>query len=537
MNTFLSKAQSFFPIVLISAVAAFGFAMVRTDISSLWNAILQAGNVIESVSENTFLSQNSDSANSEDIVSASVSEGSTKFEHQIQSSQAAAAAVSGCVVDATITPNVVATTGGGDVEYAILVRNIGTVTCQNVSYSLYYSDNVMYVTAAPSPTASNYYWRIGSVAPNESQTVSLQVKHNTFVEGDALSLEMCATADNGQDSCTLSLVEVGETLVQAEPSSNEEIDTGMNQVVQPAPTTGSSVAREQENGVWVWESPIEMSRARASFVVNSAADHGFNVIYITIDDYLKIVVQPNGATKQAQKDAYFLALSKIVLDANAKGVSIDVEGGWRDWAIPENRWKGYALIDFVKEYNQRYPNAKVRGLQYDVEPYLLPTYERNKVGALKPFVEFIDESTKRMEAVDATFTVVIPHFYDSKQKWTPAINYKGTTKHTFTHLLAILERKPGSMITLMSYRNFYSGKDGTEQISKAEIAEASSGSYSTKIIVAQETGDVDPAYVTFFGMTKNDLNKNLVLIREGFAPYSQFGGVATHYLDPFLELK
>ncbi|MEJ0002227.1 MAG: hypothetical protein WDN09_03590 [bacterium] len=36
-----------------------------------------------------------------------------------------------------------------------------------------------------------------------------------------------------------------------------------------------------------------------------------------------------------------------------------------------------------------------------------------------------------------------------------------------------------------------------------EVNEASGAGHTTRIIVAQETGNVDPDYVTFYGMTKN----------------------------------
>lgn len=271
--------------------------------------------------------------------------------------------------------------------------------------------------------------------------------------------------------------------------------------------------------------------------LKAIAAQGFNVIYVTIDDYLDIASLPEGTTKNTQKAAYFLNLNRLIQTANGLGIAVDVEGGWKDWAYPSLRYKGFALIDAAKEYNVLYPNAKIRAFQYDVEPYLLSEYETNKAKVLTEFVEFIDQSTNRLVGSDITFSMAIPHFYDKNQAWTPTITYGGVTTHTFSHLLRILEKKPGSMILLMSYRDYFDGAGGTKEIAQAEIQEASAGGYSTLVLVGQETGNVDPAYVTFYGSTKTVVLNMLKTISSYFETYSNYGGTATHYIDSYLVMK
>ncbi|HWB33773.1 MAG TPA: hypothetical protein VG753_00410, partial [Candidatus Paceibacterota bacterium] len=311
--------------------------------------------------------------------------------------------------------------------------------------------------------------------------------------------------------------------------------------VPPHASAASSAALPQapggkEVGIWVWDSPLQMAPGYAARMFSVASQNGFNTIYITVDDYLDIAALPNGASKDAKTKAYFAALASIVSAANQKSIAILIEGGAKDWAYPENRWKGYALIDMLAAYNKAYPSAQVHGLQYDVEPYLLPEYEDNKAAVLEQFLEFIDGSVAHMQGIEGEFEVVIPHFYDSAVAWTPSFTYDGTDAYAYTHLLQVLEHRPGSTVVVMAYRNFFAGDNGTEQISQAEVKEASSG-YSTNVIVAQETGNVDPSYVTFYGMTKADLLANIQDIYTAFDPYKNFGGVAVHYLEPFLDLE
>jgi hypothetical protein len=280
-----------------------------------------------------------------------------------------------------------------------------------------------------------------------------------------------------------------------------------------------------------------MTPAYASEVISVAKRNGFNVIYLTIDDYIPILEIRDEAARKAANEEYMKALSVFIRGAKSSGIQVDAVGGAKDWAIKENRWRGYALIDFVKEYNEAYPNARIRNLQYDVEPYLLSDYDSDKEKLLKEYVEFIDESARRMKSVPAGFSIVIPHFYDGKQKWTPAFTYKGEKAHAYTHLLKALSQKEHTQIIIMAYRNFFGEENGTRQISEVEIKEASESGYATKVIVAQETGNVPPAYVTFHDYPKVSLFDALSEIQDYYGNYKNFGGTAVHYFDSFMKLE
>lgn len=136
----------------------------------------------------------------------------------------------------------------------------------------------------------------------------------------------------------------------------------------------------------------------------------------------------------------------------------------------------------------------------------------------------------------ARFSIVIPHFYDSEVKWTPLINYNGISLYPYTHLLKILEQREASSVIIMSYRNFFEKTNGTKEISENEIQEATEGEYSTKIIIAQETGNVDPDYITFYDYPKISLFDALQEIDAYFGKYKNFDGVAVHYFDSFLRM-
>ena len=89
----------------------------------------------------------------------------------------------------------------------------------------------------------------------------------------------------------------------------------------------------------------------------------------------------------------------------------------------------------------------------------------------------------------------------------------------------------------MSYRNFADGKNGSIDISKNEMKTAKRGGYSTNIILAEETGDVLPRYVTFYSMTKKYFSDETSKLDSAFSSYPNFAGLAIHYANAYFELK
>lgn len=438
--------------------------------------------------------------------------------------------VKGCSLRFSFAPDAKTTSPEGSITYIVTLSNKGNQTCTNVSMSAYYADTEKFISSTPNPTASDYYWSVGNLSSNKSFKLTLTTKASS-PDGGKIMSEACVAADNSQDICSDNVIFV-----------HKDTPTGVVQVAHAVTGGGEGTVwgksfNTKEFGVWVWDSPKTMTQTHITEVVASAAKNGFNVIYLTIDDYLPILQVTDQSERVRQKNAYMENLSSFIETAGRAGVAVDVEGGAKDWSDENNRWKGYALIDFVREYNQTYTSAQIRGLQYDVEPYLLSSYAANKEEVLKNFIAFIDESATKMQSVPATFSVVIPHFYDSTQKWTPQFEYEGQRSYTFTHLLRILEQKKGSTIILMAYRNFFEGEDGIREIAEPEISEATQGNYSTKVVIAEETGDVTPDYVTFHNSSKGTLFNTLSEIQQSFRPLSHFNGMAVHYFDSFLKLE
>lgn len=290
----------------------------------------------------------------------------------------------------------------------------------------------------------------------------------------------------------------------------------------------------KEMGSWIWTPTLSMTDEYMDLMVNQLKEQNINTIYLSLDSYLDIFTMTKEEEKQKKKRDFTEKVQDFIIKANLAGIQVDAEAGWRNWAEEGNEYKPLAILEFVKNYNDTHIN-KFRGFQYDVEPYLLENYEKNKKNILKNLVSLIHKTENFLQNTDLRFSVVVPEFYDGKDKMTPKFSYMRKKQYVLDHILDILDRRPNNSLIIMSYRNFAEGLDGSIDISKNEME--TSKKHHTKIIIAQETGKVLPEYITFHDKSKEHLFEEIQKINGAFDSYSNFAGIAIHYTNAFLALK
>ncbi len=91
------------------------------------------------------------------------------------------------------------------------------------------------------------------------------------------------------------------------------------------------------------------------------------------------------------------------------------------------------------------------------------------------------------------------------------------------------------MLLVMAYRNQSEGVDGSIDIAQDEIRTADA--YHTKVIVAQETGDVLPPSITFCNTSLSHLNTQIQNIGKAFAGDESYNGIAIHYINALMKLE
>ncbi len=295
----------------------------------------------------------------------------------------------------------------------------------------------------------------------------------------------------------------------------------------------------EEYGTWIWTPILQMNEEYMRTIIGGAKEQGVNVLYLSIDSYLDIYTLPDSLDKEKKKKQFSDVLDQFLSIAKESGIVVDAEAGWRNWAEPGHMYKPFAVVNFVKNFNVSHTH-KFRGFQYDVEPYMLPGYKSSTEGkqeALTNFTKLVDDTVYYLRGSDLKFSVVVPDFYDKYDDMTPRFEYADKNDYAFGHLLTVLDKRLGSSIIIMSYRNFAEGSDGSIDVSKNEMRTASRGRFYTQIVLAQETGDVEPAYITFHGTSKEYLNEQTTKLRSAFSSDRNFAGLAIHYANAYLELK
>lgn len=293
-------------------------------------------------------------------------------------------------------------------------------------------------------------------------------------------------------------------------------------------------ASQSEKGVWLWTPTLYLTPEYRDSVIAGAKKNGIRNIYLSIDSYLDIYVMPESPEKETLQKEFDRTLENFIAMAHENNMTVDAEAGWRNWAEPGNEYKAFAVVDYARQFNATH-TEKLRGLQYDIEPYLLASYPTDKKTVLRNFVDIVNRTVTRLNNSDLRFSVVIPDFYDRESGETPRFLYGWRYSYTLTHLLNALERRPGSTLLVMAYRNQSEGTDGSIEISRDEIFAANN--YHTKVIVAQETGDVAPPSITFYKTSLSSLNTQLRNIQEEFSNNKSYGGLAIHYINALLELE
>ncbi|MFH1178110.1 MAG: hypothetical protein V1711_00065 [bacterium] len=291
---------------------------------------------------------------------------------------------------------------------------------------------------------------------------------------------------------------------------------------------------QPEKGTWLWTPILDMTPSYWNSIIASAKKNDIRNIYLSIDSYLDIFVMPDGPEKDKKKKAFDNIIESFITTAHKNNMTVDAEAGWRNWAEPGNEYKASAIIDYVLQFNETHAE-KLRGFQYDIEPYLLSSYATEKKKVLRNFIDLVNETITRLNNSNLAFSVVIPDFYDGASGEIPRFFYGWSYSYTLNHLLKVLERRPGSTIIVMAYRNFSEGTDGSIDISQEEIKSADE--YNTKVIVAQETGDVLPPYVTFYNTSLSRLNTQIQSIEKEFTNHKSYNGIAIHYINALIALE
>ncbi len=148
--------------------------------------------------------------------------------------------------------------------------------------------------------------------------------------------------------------------------------------------------REAPRSAWAWK-PIEWRNAPEKLIAAAAA-RGVDRLHVAVD-------VANGQVRDAA------ALGRFIRLARARGLSVDAVEGDPRMVRPAGRDHALQRAAAIGRYQRSAPAAaRFAGVQYDVEPYLLPEFGADRAGTLRAWSALMRDAAKLVGKID----VVVP---------------------------------------------------------------------------------------------------------------------------------
>lgn len=306
---------------------------------------------------------------------------------------------------------------------------------------------------------------------------------------------------------------------------------------QPAaPATLPPVA---QRAVWEWRSPTKLTTQATTDELKAFHASNINTVYLYIGDYLNDYELPDSAQKTAKLNDFKSALKSFVQQASAYDIKVHGLAGDTTWGFPDYAYIPNLFVDYVHQYNASLGQSQqLHGLQFDIETYNDKQYKVNHKAALQNYLNSVQTTVKHYQVTGDNFMLgyTIPYWYDNENGNVPPMAYQGTTAPPAYHLFTILNQITNGYVAILDYRNTATGKDGAVFHAQNEVHYTAKHTPNVKVVIGQETTDVQPAKITYYGRSRNDLYTNFQTIAKSFQGDSTFYGIAIHDAVGFEQL-
>jgi hypothetical protein len=226
--------------------------------------------------------------------------------------------------------------------------------------------------------------------------------------------------------------------------------------------------------------------------------------------------------------------------ANESGIRVEALSGAPEWAREDYRYIPHSLLDFIFEYNRENPDASFSGVHFDIEPYGVEEFEEEGEEMMAEYVFLAEELVERVAnegGGELTLGFAVPYWYVGEREDFPTVRFDGEEKEVGEALIEILDSYEHSYIAIMAYRVEAEGNNGTVEISKPLLREASEGSRNVSVYIGQETAETEEESISFFGSTKESFNSEARQIDDALQAFGAYEGIVIHHLESFLELN
>lgn len=252
-------------------------------------------------------------------------------------------------------------------------------------------------------------------------------------------------------------------------------------------------------GTWVWRKETVRDASERQSLLDFAKKKGITELYVaTADEY--------------EAGDGFAALAELVRQTQKLNIEIFWVCGDPSWALSARHARALAVIDWASRINALLRNAalpEIRGLQYDVEPYLLPEWKTAPAAVEPQYVALLDELRDATRVAGFELWLDVPF-------WLGERTFQGTS-------LGRLAAEASDGLVIMAYRNSVS-----RIVGKAMDLLRDSGAKTRSVVVAMETGCREEPVTTLCGISAPALDAARVEIPRRLSSFDAFAGVAIH---------
>lgn len=289
------------------------------------------------------------------------------------------------------------------------------------------------------------------------------------------------------------------------------------------PPTGSGTLRSIESApakgraMWVWDARVAVDSTARSQLLRFCRSHHIDTLYLSAYDL------------RSPMNEHYRAFNRL---AHQAGIQVHALAGDPRWGKPIYHHIPLEWTESILRLNAGSPEEeRFDGLHTDVEVYLLSKSWKEHPEVL--LGGYLDLNAKlaarlRVEESPPMFGVDIPFWFDDDSSYR--ISWNGQVKLPAQHVLDTVDQ-----VTVMAYRNFAEGSDGTLYLVSLEMKYADP--IGKKIVIGQETQEnLYPPYVTFGGTSCQVLNQELHKMEKVLARRPSFGGFALHHYESYKKL-
>ena len=239
---------------------------------------------------------------------------------------------------------------------------------------------------------------------------------------------------------------------------------------------------------------------------------------------------------------------RFVARASSLGFTVHAVAGGPNWTAETHRYLGPMTLQLIADYNSDvYPEERIRGVQFDIEPYVEDSFRDNMERSLQDYLWTPPDIVDAYEQVRTwygnkglTLGFAIPFWFDGTLE-VPAVQFGESEepKAAAFHLIDMLRNLPEAYVLVMAYRNHATGDDGSIEHIEREFGYASHPEVACAcgIVTGQELTDVrpEPEKLSFWTEGRAAFRQAVAELTEVYGGLPQFRGISVDDIDTHEE--